>query len=69
MEKIDGRKSGRESRETLRKMVLRLHKQSGLNGIELARIAGIHVGTAQAWFHKARTQGAGATRHSARSRR
>lgn len=68
MEKIDARKLGLEGRETLRKMVLRLHKQSGLNGIELARIAGVHVRTVQAWLRKARAQGAGALSEKTRGR-
>jgi hypothetical protein len=35
MENIDARKLGYEGRDTLRKMVLRLRKQSGLNGMAL----------------------------------
>ncbi|WP_248280614.1 hypothetical protein [Aromatoleum aromaticum] len=50
MEKIDARKLGPEGRETLRKMVLRLNTQSGMNGVELAKIAGVHVRTVQAWL-------------------
>lgn len=68
MEKIDARKLGPEGRETLRKMVLRLQKQSGLNGVELAQIAGVHVRTVQAWLRKARTQGAGALTEKTRGR-
>jgi len=59
MEKIDARKLGPEGRETLRKMVLRLNTQSGMNGVELAKIAGVHVRTVQAWLRKARRDGAG----------
>ena len=43
MEKIDARKLGPEGRETLRKMVLRLKKQSDMSSVELAKIAGVHV--------------------------
>lgn len=68
MEKIDARKLGPEGRETLRKMVLRLQKQSGRNGVELAQIAGVHVRTVQAWLRKARTQGAGALTEKTRGR-
>lgn len=68
MEKIDARKLGPEGRETLRKMVLRLRTQSGLNGVELARIAGVHVRTVQAWLRKARTAGAGALAEKTRGR-
>jgi len=42
------RKLGPEGRETLRKMVLRLRTQSGMSGVELAKIAGVHVRTVQA---------------------
>lgn len=49
MEKIDTRKLGAEGRETLRKMLLRLNTQSGMNGVELTMITGIHVRTVQAW--------------------
>ena len=59
MEKIDARKVGYEGRDTLRKMVLRLRKQSGLNGVELARVAGVHVRTVQAWLEKAQAAGEG----------
>lgn len=37
MDKIDARKLGSEGRETLRKMVLRLRTQSGMNGVEEAQ--------------------------------
>ena len=68
MEKIDARKLGPEGRETLRKMVLRLNTQSGMNGVELAKIAGVHVRTVQAWLRKARTDGAGALVEKTRGR-
>ena len=54
MEKIDARKLGPEGRETLRKMVLRLNTQSGMNGVELAKIAGVHVRTVQAILQQIR---------------
>ena len=57
MEKIDARKLGYEGRDTLRKMVFRLRKQSGLNGVELAKVAGVHVRTVQSWLRKAQTAG------------
>jgi transposase len=60
MEKIDARKLGYEGRDTLRKLVLRLRKQSGLNGVELAKVAGVHVRTVQAWLRKAQAAGEGA---------
>ena len=68
MEKIDARKLGPEGRETLRKMVLRLNTQSGMNGVELAKIAGVHVRTVQAWLRKARRDGAGALVEKTRGR-
>lgn len=68
MEKIDARKLGPEGRQTLRKMVLRLHEQSGLNGIELAQIAGVHVRTVQGWLCQARKHGAGALIEKTRGR-
>lgn len=37
MDKIDARKLGSEGRETLRKMVLRLRTQSGMNDVEEAQ--------------------------------
>jgi transposase len=68
MDKIDARKLGPEGRETLRKMVLRLRTQSGMNGVELAKIAGVHVRTVQAWLRKARAEGAGALVEKPRGR-
>ena len=68
MEKIDARKLGPEGRETLRKMVLRLKKQSDMSSVELAKIAGVHVRTVQAWLRKARTDGAGALIEKTRGR-
>ena len=59
MEKIDARKLGPEGRETLRKMVLRLKKQSDMSSVELAKIAGVHVRTVQAWLRKTHTEGGG----------
>ena len=68
MEKIDARKLGPEGRETLRQMVLRLKKQSNMSGVELAKIAGVHVRTVQAWLRKARTNGVGALVEKTRGR-
>jgi transposase len=68
MEKIDARKLGPEGRETLRKMVLRLKKQSDMSSVELAKIVGVHVRTVQAWLRKARTDGAGALIEKTRGR-
>ena len=68
MEKIDARKVGYEGRDTLRKMVLRLRKQSGLNGVELAKVAGVHVRTVQAWLKKAQAAGEGSLIEKLRGR-
>ncbi len=68
MEKIDARKLGYEGRDTLRKMVLRLRKQSGLSGVELAKVAGVHVRTVQAWLRKVQTAGEGSLTERLRGR-
>jgi transposase len=68
MEKIDARKLGYEGRDTLRKMVLRLRKQSGLNGVELAKVAGVHVRTVQGWLRKAQAAGEGSLTERLRGR-
>lgn len=57
MEKIDARKLSAECRAMLRKMVIRLRKQSKMPVKELAAVAGVHVRTVEAWLRRARREG------------
>ena len=68
MEKIDARKLTAEGREVLRRMVIRLRKQSGMPVKELARVAGVHFRTVEDWLARARREGAGSLGEKARGR-
>jgi transposase len=57
MEKIDARKLSAEGRARLRKMVIRLRKQSKMPVKELAAVAGVHVRTVEDWLSRARREG------------
>jgi len=57
MEKIDARKLTVSGREVLRRMVVRLRKQSGMPVKELAEIAGVHYRTVEDWLLRARREG------------
>ena len=57
MDKIDARKLKPEGREQLRRMVIRLRKQSGKTCVELAEIAGVHVRTVETWIKRAHREG------------
>jgi len=57
MEKIDARKLSAAGRAMLRKMVIRLRKQSKMPAKELAAVAGVHVRTVEDWLLRARRKG------------
>jgi transposase len=57
MGKIDARKLSAEGRAMLRKMVIRLRKQSKMLVKELAAVAGVHVRTVEDWLSRARQEG------------
>ena len=57
MEKIDARKLSAAGRAMLRKMVIRLRKQSKMPVKELAAVAGVHVRTVEDWLLRARREG------------
>jgi transposase len=57
MEKIDARKLSADGRAMLRKMVIRLRKQSKMPVKELAAVAGVHVRTVEEWLSRARREG------------
>lgn len=59
MDKIDARKLSADSRAMLRKMVVRLRKQSQMTVKQLAAVAGVHYRTVEDWLARARRQGEG----------
>jgi len=68
MDKIDGRKLKPEGRNELRRLVIRLRQQSGMNAKALATVAGIHVSTIRDWLARARREGVGSLTEKRRSR-
>lgn len=68
MEKIDARKLTAAGREVLRRMVIRLRKQSGMPVKELAGVAGVHMRTVEDWLWRARREGEGGLGEKARGR-
>lgn len=68
MEKIDARKLKPEGREQLRRIVVRLRKQSGMKCVELAGVAGVHVRTVEAWIKRAGREGEGSLGEKRRGR-
>lgn len=68
MEKIDARKLKPEGREQLRRLVVRLRKQSGMKCGELAVIAGVHIRTVETWIKRARSEGEGSLGEKRRGR-
>lgn len=68
MEKIDARKLTAEGREVLRRMVIRLRKQSGMPVKELTGVAGVHFRTVEDWLARARREGEGSLGEKARGR-
>lgn len=59
MNKIDARTISTESRAMLRKLVIRLRKQSKMSVKELAEVAGVHFRTIETWLSRARHEGEG----------
>lgn len=59
MEKIDARKLSADGRALLRKMVVRLRKQSQMTVKEIAAVAGVHYRTVEDWLARARREGEG----------
>lgn len=59
MEKFDARKLSADGRAMLRKLVIRLRKQSKMPVRELAAVAGVHVRTVEGWLSRARREGEG----------
>ena len=57
MERIDVRSLTMEGRQMLRRMVVRLRKQSGMNVKELAKVSGAHPTTIKGWLARARKEG------------
>ncbi|MCL2160477.1 MAG: IS630 family transposase [Betaproteobacteria bacterium] len=57
MDKIDARTLTVEGREVLRRMVIRLRKQSGMPIKSLAQVAGIHYQTVRTWLFRACQEG------------
>lgn len=68
MDKIDARRLTPEGREQLRRMVIRLRQQSGMSCTELAKIAGVHVRTAEIWIRRAAAEGTESLGERARGR-
>src|ERR1044071_3383220 len=68
MDKIDARKLTPEGRQQLRRMVIRLRKQSGMNCAGLAALAGVHVRTVEGWLKRARAEGEGSLAEKRRGR-
>jgi transposase len=68
MEKIDARTLNADSRNLLRRMVIRLRKQSGMSAEKLAEIAGAHVSTVKTWLAKAKREGEGSLEEKPRGR-
>ena len=57
MEGIDVRSLTMEGRQLLRRMVVRLRKQSGMRVKELAKVSGAHLTTIKGWLARARQEG------------
>nr|RNF77417.1 IS630 family transposase [Acidithiobacillus sulfuriphilus] len=57
MERIDVRSLTMEGRQMLRRMVVRLRKQSGMRVKELAKVSGAHPTTIKGWLARARKEG------------
>ena len=57
MERIDVRSLTIEGRQMLRRMVVRLRKQSGMRVEELAKVSGAHPTTIKGWLARARKEG------------
>ena len=68
MKKIDTRALTPAARDELRKMVIRLRQQSGMNAASLAAIAGVHPGTVLKWLSWARNAGEGSLTEKPRGR-
>lgn len=68
MKKIDTRALTPAARDEIRKMVIRLRQQSGMNAEALAAIAGVHPGTVLKWLAKARKAGVGSLTEKPRGR-
>ena len=68
MKKIDTRTLTPAARDEIRKMVVRLRQQSGMNAEALAAIAGVHPGTVLKWLSWARNAGEGSLTEKPRGR-
>ena len=68
MKKIDTRSLTPAARDEIRKLVIRLRQQSGLDAEALAAIAGVHPGTVRKWLSRARTAGVGSLTEKPRGR-
>lgn len=68
MDKIDARKLKPEGREQLKRMVIRLRKQSGMTCAELAGIAGVHLRTVETWIKRAHREGESSLKEKRRGR-
>lgn len=68
MKKIDTRALTPAARDEIRKMVIRLRQQSGINAAGLAAIAGVHPGTVLKWLSWARSAGEGSLTEKPRGR-
>ena len=68
MKKIDTRTLTPAARDEIRKMVIRLRQQSGMNAVGLGAIAGVHPGTVLKWLAWARNAGEGSLTEKPRGR-
>lgn len=68
MKKIDTRSLTPAARDAIRKRVIRLRQQSGMNAAALAAMAGVHPGTVRKWLAWARNAGEGSLTEKPRGR-
>ena len=68
MKKIDTRSLTPAARDEIRKLVIRLRQQSGMDAAALAAIAGVHPGTVRKWLSRARKAGVGSLTEQPRGR-